>query len=346
MNVHQSTATIRPPTADSVYVRVAKDLLIESGVDPHEVLPKAGLAWPSSSDRGGITLRTEVAEVIRVCGIATGDESFALRHGRACQLRRLGVLGYAMLNTATVRDALECIRRYLPVLVEGTEIGIVANASDFNFIYQTVDETTEHERLATESALAFSMSMFNTLTGRQWNPCSVSFRHKRLADADRLELFFHAPVRFGQSRNALVLPAELLLAKVVNAEAELYEILEERLRDMLARRPVATDLLSGVRRQIAVALPRSHLTVEEVAGALLMSVRTLQRRLAQYGVSFNDLFDEVRRELADRHLRAPDLHLSEIAYLLGYADASAFNRACRRWFGTTPLVYRRESVDR
>lgn len=345
MNMDRGTATTDPPKADSVYVRIARDLLIESGVDPRDVLPQAGIAGSGNFDRAGVTLRTEVAEVIRVCGIATGDSSFALRHGRACQLRRLGVLGYAMLNAATVRSALECMRRYLPVLVEGTVIDVAANANNFDFLYQTNDRAAERERLATESALAFSIGMFKTLTGRHWNPCSVSFRHTRLADADRLERFFNAPVRFNQPRNGLVLPVELLSAKVVNAEAELYEILDERLQDILARRPVADDLLSVVRRQIAAALPQSHPTVERVAGALLMSCRTLQRRLAQHGVTFNDLFDEVRRELADQHLRQPDRPLAEIAYLLGYADDSTFNRACRRWFGKTPLAYRRECAD-
>lgn len=109
----------------------------------------------------------------------------------------------------------------------------------------------------------------------------------------------------------------------------------------MANRPMPDDLVGKVRQQIVRGLDSGKVTREDVASGLHMSARTLQRRLDENGIVFSDLVDEVRRQLASHHLRANELTLTEIGFLLGFAEQSSFTRGFKRWTGKTPKEFRR-----
>jgi len=118
--------------------------------------------------------------------------------------------------------------------------------------------------------------------------------------------------------------------------AQLHDrFLDERL-DRLGN----TQTSYRAREFIMRKLPEGEPKREEIASALFMSERTLQRRLGDEGTSFHRLLDDTRRELAQRYLRQRHLSLAEAAYLLGFADQSSFSRACKRWFDSSPGQYR------
>jgi AraC-like DNA-binding protein len=100
------------------------------------------------------------------------------------------------------------------------------------------------------------------------------------------------------------------------------------------------DFVQGVREAIRAALRDGAPQVGGVAKGLHVSLRTLQRRLTEHGTSFQDEVDAVRRELAFQYLKDPHLGVSEVAFLLGYAELSTFDRAFKRWTGMTPRVWR------
>jgi AraC-like DNA-binding protein len=101
-----------------------------------------------------------------------------------------------------------------------------------------------------------------------------------------------------------------------------------------------------VREEITKGLPRGEPRREDIARALHLSERTLQRRLHDEGSSFQELLEDTRRDLARRYLRQRQLPLAEAAYLLGFAEQSTFQRACRRWFATSPHKYRKQATAR
>jgi AraC-like DNA-binding protein len=102
-----------------------------------------------------------------------------------------------------------------------------------------------------------------------------------------------------------------------------------------------TDSVTQVRRRILELLPSGPPTQTEIARSLALSPRTLHRRLAEAGTSFAGLLDDTRRELAGGYLQRTDYSIAEVAYLLGFAEVSSFNRAFRRWTGTPPSAVRR-----
>jgi AraC-like DNA-binding protein len=117
-------------------------------------------------------------------------------------------------------------------------------------------------------------------------------------------------------------------------------IVETQVLALLAKLPKAEATTDAVRRLLAEKLANGPPTLEQIARRLRMSARTLHRRLDQEGTSFRRILAEVRREVAARHLREPQLAVGEIAFLLGFSEASAFHRAFKRWTGHAPRAYR------
>jgi AraC-like DNA-binding protein len=152
---------------------------------------------------------------------------------------------------------------------------------------------------------------------------------------------FRAPVSFGCATNAVVIEREFVERQVPAADERLYPVLRRYLDGVLKEMPPEEGLLAAVRRIVGELMRDGDPTLVQVARKLDMGPRTLQRRLKEDRVDFRALVDDTRRRFALNYLRDRKHTLTEIAYLLGYSEVSAFNRAFRRWTGATPSDYRR-----
>ena len=152
-------------------------------------------------------------------------------------------------------------------------------------------------------------------------------------------------VSFGCTTNAFVIEREFVDRQVPSADEHLYPVLKRYLDRVLAEMPREDDLLASIRRAVGESLRDGDPNLAQVARKLAMGPRTLQRRLREQGVDFKWLVDDTRRRFSLNYLRERKHTLSEIACLLGYSEVSAFNRAFRRWTGSTPSDYRRRGVS-
>jgi AraC-like DNA-binding protein len=160
-------------------------------------------------------------------------------------------------------------------------------------------------------------------------------------DLPALERQLGCPVRSPASWAGLALPRETWRLPFRRRDPALRRVLEGHARDVAARAPVVVDSMSvRVRSVLAARLGRAEPNVRDVARHLAVAPRTLQRRLAAEGVSFQALADHTRRETAQRLLTDGSLGVAEIAYLLGFSEPSAFHRAFKRWAGVTPQAFR------
>ena len=175
-------------------------------------------------------------------------------------------------------------------------------------------------------------------------PGRGAVRPSRPAGGSEHTRVFGAPVSFGRPTNAFVIEREFLERQVPAADDRLYPILKRYLDQVLAEMPREDGLArrgpTGGRRVDAQRRPEAHAG----GGKVAMGPRTLQRRLREHGVDFKWLVDDTRRRFSLNYLRDRTHTLSEIAYLLGYSEVSAFNRAFRRWTGSTPSDYRRRAT--
>jgi AraC-like DNA-binding protein len=172
----------------------------------------------------------------------------------------------------------------------------------------------------------------------------VWFPHAPVASEERYSARFNAPVTFRSDRLALAYASRDLNLPVTESNRELHDLAASYLDRHLpkGRSPFAQE----VRQTITALLGTTHCSHREVANALYMHPRSMQRRLHDEGTAFEEFKDNVRRELAERYLSNPEMPLTQVAALVGYSEQSALARSCRRWFHSTPRETRSGLVSR
>ncbi|MCK6552382.1 AraC family transcriptional regulator [Myxococcota bacterium] len=270
----------------------------------------------------------------------TSFERFAVALAERHTLSSLGLVGLALRHAATGRDALARLERYQHLV---NELAI-----------QQVDESgaqavwTEHRDgprrlgrlLASEVTAATALHVMRGALGERFVADFVELPREDV-DVAPYEEHFGAPIltgrpraRFGFARALLDRP---MPSPDADALADLESVLESLDREKRARPAVVLD----VRRALTAGMAAGATTVEDAARALHTSPRTLQRKLQDAGTTFADVLDELRLELATAYLARPELSVAEIAYLVGYREATAFHRAFRRWTNETPDAVRK-----
>ncbi len=155
---------------------------------------------------------------------------------------------------------------------------------------------------------------------------------------------FRAPVRFGAKLDRLCFSVEEWHAPTMDPDAALARILEEHARILSERIPHDSgDFRDEVQKAIAASPPEGG-SADDVARALHVSVRTLQRKLEEIGTTFREVSEAVRGNLAEGYLADPAVSIVEVAFMLGFSDQSSFNRAFRRWTGESPGRWRRRQA--
>ncbi len=330
-------------------VTVALECLRRKGFDDTAACRAVGLREDdlTPGDRL-IELRAAVA-LYETCARLSGDDHFGLHLGASGGHGLLGDLSYAVRHAPTVGAALRNLVRFVGVVSPGIGVALVVDGGEVRLTYDVPDPAVWPRRQDVEASAASVVRLLRAMLGEGWAPRAVHFEHAAPADRAPYAKVLGGAVRFAQPGNAIVLDAAALDTPVGEADPHLLQIVERHLSAALAeapRTPDADPLVQSVREEVERALPSGDLGIDAVARRLCVSPRTLQRRLGERGVGFRELVDEVRRGLALRHLRGGDGALTELAFRLGYSELSAFDRAFRRWTGTSPQRHGREEGAR
>jgi AraC-like DNA-binding protein len=252
-----------------------------------------------------------------------------------------GLLAYAVQASNTVGDAFQEVVRFHRLITDVIEPLLVEERGRVRIRLSSPLPEPEMLRHLTELYLAKFIYTARTLTGVDSTPLAVRFRHARPARVDAYRAFFRAPLTFGHVIDELEIDRAVLLLPVRTAQPRLLQILDRYAAEALARLPPANDFVQAVRFVVATALRSEEPTLDRLATRFHVTPRTLQRRLAEAGLSLRRLVDDVRHELALRYLERDDLSLGEIGFLLGFDAKQSFHRAFRRWTGATPAEMRR-----
>jgi AraC-like DNA-binding protein len=159
-------------------------------------------------------------------------------------------------------------------------------------------------------------------------------------DPAEIEAMFGCPVRAYAEWNGSALSRDTWQVPLRRRDPILAKLLQQQADEAVARLPRTDGVLYDVRRALASRVAGGDIRIQSVARALATSVRSLQRRLAGAGSSYQQLVDLARKDAAERYLATSSFSIGEIAYLLGYSEAAAFNRAFRRWHKSTPQAHR------
>jgi AraC-like DNA-binding protein len=250
-------------------------------------------------------------------------------------------LGYAWLASATLDEAYRRLARYARVLSELWTARIEQEVAGVRITYVFPPAAARRPDWVHDWLVAGAVRLSRLTYGDGFAPLEVGLVRARPADATPFQDWFRAPIVWDASHASLVCRSEDLARPLPTGNPEVALATERVALDYLARLD-RNDTVTQVRSRIRDALPSGVPSQAAVARGLALSPRTLARRLEEAGTSFTALLDETRRALAEQYLRRTDFSVAEVAYLVGFAEASSFNRAFRRWTGRAPGDARRE----
>jgi len=263
-----------------------------------------------------------------------------LRVGASMRLDEYGALGLAMKSALSLRGSWDRAERYAKVLTSVTTYEVRPADQGAWLVLHREGERTLGVRMSNEASIAAHLAIARQVSTVEPQLLEVTFEHAAPVRTDAHQRHFGCPVRFGCADDAMRVARASLEAPNHLGDPGLSDFFDTHLEAELRELDEDHSLERRVRIQIAQALSEGAPTVSEIAQRLGMSGRTLQRRLAEAGHSYQQLIDEARRQLAERLLGQTDYSLQEIAFLTGFSDQSAFTRAFKRWAGQTPRSYR------
>jgi len=325
-------------------LRFAVSVLREQGYPLLEILQRAGLDAAVVQDPDARLPHAAVVRFWEEAAKVTGDPSLGLHVARRLRPAAFDALGYVFRTSASLGDGLGRLARYHRFVQDALTLVIETGPRGSWIVVRTPSPLTS--RPLAEFVVAGLAHGIRRETGDDaLDPAEVHFTFARPPSLAEYGRFFRAPVRFSRASNALLYPRGTLERPLRGAEPHLREVLERRVRDVIARLPRLESMAEDTRAVLGDNLPDGRAKAAEVGRRLGVSERTLRRRLRAEGTSLRALLKDVRRALSERHMRT-GVTLTETAFLLGYSEVSAFYRSFKSWTGQTPGAYRREGAER
>jgi AraC-like DNA-binding protein len=324
------------PTASGGITRAAYAFAARARVPVRALLKRANLTLQQAKNaRMRIAVRDQI-EFLNLVADELDDEFLGVKLAQTVDLRELGLLYYVMASSRTVGDALQRASRYSTIINEGVQIGYRAGKFvSVTFDYRGV--ARQQDRHQIEFFITILLRMCRNLSGLSLAPLRVEFIHHRTVPSAEIKDLFGANVVFACGADRITYPSSITGAASVNADPYLNALLVKYCDEAVtSRRKQPATWQVKVENAVAPLLPHGQARIGKIASELGVSRRTLARRLASEGLGFRTLLDRLRFDLAKRYLRERDLPISEIAWLLGYRETSAFNHAFKRWTGRTP----------
>ncbi len=313
--------------------------LASLGRDADHCDEQADLSFEQLGDPDGRVPFETHARLWEAIAALGGDIGIEL--GERVSVASLGVVGHAMAHAETVGDAVRCVERFRRLVLDDALPRMRIEADEAIFA-QPLPPRFSRMRHPAECQATATLTTVRTLLGdRAVQPMRIAFMHPAPRSLERhRSVFLRAPITFGASTNELVLPAPLLARPIARADPALHHYLSQRAA--LLDRELGDDerVTDHVRRAVLAALASGPPSLTSIARSLHQSPRTLQRRLQAESQRLPGIVEEVRRERALAMLAEPHKRVGEIAYALGYRDATTFARAFRRWTGHAPEAWR------
>jgi AraC-like DNA-binding protein len=326
------------PTSIGLAVHLAVAHLERRGMDPAPVLALSGLSQAGLANHKRIKVRAAIDFLERVSR-AVADEWLGLTLAADFDLREMGMLYYVAASSQRFGDALKRLDRYERVANEALDLRI-GKGTDGRVELSYVGVPRHLDRHLMESLAAALLRLCRHLLGRKIVPLSASFVHHR-SDSRKIQQFLGCDVSFGADVDELRFDASVLDMPLIGYDPYLSDLMVKSCEEAIAVRASSTSpFRTEVENTIMRLLPHAEAQAKTVAQRMNLSERTFARRLATEGLSFGEILDQMRRELAIRYLQE-NLRPSDITWRLGFHQPSAFSHACHRWTGKSPSELRR-----
>jgi AraC-like DNA-binding protein len=328
------------PTASGGLSRLAANRVRRADIELEPLLSCAGLSVDEIDDTERRIAASNQVAFLEVVAETLNDQFLGLSLAEEFDCRDLGLLYYVMASSDSLGGAFKRASRYSRVTNEAILLQYQeAPEPTLCLKYSGIPRHADRQQI--EFCMLALVRVSRLLSGRQLLPVRVSMMHVRSEGVSQFARFLGKDIEFGSDADEITFPAGSAEWSLVNGDQRLSKILlkicEE---DLNARKRNHDALRVAVENTIVPLLPHGQAHAHVVAAKLGMSERTLSRRLAQEGVTFIEILQQLKASLASRYLEDGAMPISRIAWLLGFEDASSFSHACRRWTGKSPRELR------
>ncbi|WP_250431772.1 AraC family transcriptional regulator [Pontibacter ruber] len=328
-------------TLSASSVNLVLHVLRLKGHDAESIARAAGIKPEQLQD---VNARITIAQMVALWQTAvqvTGDPDVALHVSEAVNPTSAGLIAYVMMNALTLHESLRKLCKYQDIVCEGIRTSLQVQQQEAHVVLQVVSPALTDPRHAIDSEMVIYKNAFEALVGQKLPFRQALFAYTQPESiTEHQRIFAGAELVFGAAVSGFVFDTEYLQLPVVSPNPELNLLFEQYANEYLQRLREPKSMAEKVQRELARLLKGEEPSITTVARSLAVSVRSLQARLHEENTSYQALLDEVRKELALRHLQSGRHTVSDVAYLLGFSEPSAFSRSFKKWTGLPPQHYR------
>lgn len=344
--MEQAFPSIDSPINPPHKIGVLLEILSEEGITAEAVLAGSGIDLHQVDNPATRISARQLLAVFANAQRLSQDPTLAIRAGKRIHITHFGLYGYALLSSATPRDAVDFALRYRPLAAP--LIGLAFDEIDGSPVWTFTDILS----LGMESALfrfvmefqfGTQLSLHGDILGGPVTPSGICAVYPAPTHAASYETLLGCPARFNQAANELRFSGDWLRHKLTYANPITAALVRETCDQLLAGLQTCSGLASKV-SGILMESPGHFPDMEAIASRLHMTSRTLRRRLHAQGVSYQKILTDVRKQLAINYLRKTHMSIEDIAVSLEFSDAANFRHAFKKWTDKTPSEYRSTSA--
>jgi AraC-like DNA-binding protein len=265
--------------------------------------------------------------------------AFGLESGLRYQATTHGILGFALLTSATLRDGVDTIVRYFDLSYSFNRLGFEVSGREARFLYDDSDNPDDVRAALVERDIGAAVTLGRNVLGYTVPVLYIQLRARKPRYVEAFESIFGLAPQFGAARNCMAIDVDMLNMQNPLGDELSSRVSEEQCRNLLESRRAQAGVAGRVRSLI---LRRQFPSMRAVAAELGMTTRTLRNQLTRESSSYSRLVEQSRERLAEDLLMSAQLSVEQIAARLGYRNASAFIAAFKRWKGVPPGGYGRD----
>lgn len=321
-------------------VRILAEIGAEHGVSINKLITGTAIDAQRLHSHDYTVRAEDELRVIRNLLDVTGDDTpLALKAGLRYHPTTFGVLGFAILSSATLRSALELGLRYLRLTSFFCRMQIAETRDEALISADDQELPADLQRFLVERDGATLLNLSHDILPPDFTFSRLEIRHSRPAYASYAEQIFGHRIDFLQPQNRVGIAKTAMNWKLPQADSAMRLRFEAECQHLLQEYD-AEDGIAGRVRARLLQQPGQIPTMHSVAKDMQSTVRTLRRRLLEDGIDFESLVDDVRQNTAVYLLKTTDLSITAVAEHLGYSEGACFTRAFKRWKSVTPRQYR------
>ena len=318
------------------------EVAMRLGLNPQVMLRKVGLTPRMLASPSQLFPVESALALLEITAKESGSDTVGLQMAEARLLSDFGPISLLLTHQPSIRMALQVIAQYRHLLNESLGMHIEDVGKTTLIREEIISNYQGSTQQSTDMAIGVLMLIFRAMLGEHWRPQAIHFTHAVNSDLQVHRRLFGCPLHFDSDFNGVVCLKADMDRPNARADAAMASYAQSFIEAMpkQGQRTVVQD----VRRSVYLLLPMGRASVEQIASGLGVNVRTLQRRLDESGVSFSQVLNEVRSELAQRYITHTPHSMGRVAEQLGYSNLSSFTRWFSAQFECSPSQMRERSL--